>query len=115
MTRLLDHITLRGKFTVIGLLAVAMLALPSSFLFSAEWTHQSDAQREAAAIAPARALLQLLRLTQQHRGLAAQALGGNEQAGAARAERQAEIDKAMTQALAAIATLGDAKLADAGK
>ena len=115
MTRLLDHISLRGKFTLIGLLAAAMLALPSFFVFRTEWTRQSDAQREAAAIAPARAMLQLLRVTQQHRGLSAQFLGGNEQSAASRAERQAEVDKALAQAEAAIGTLGDARLADAAK
>jgi methyl-accepting chemotaxis protein len=115
MTRLLDHLALRGKFTLIGLLAFAMLALPATLLSHVEWTRQSFAQDEEKGIAPATAVLQLLRVTQQHRGLSGQFLAGAEQAAGARAQRQADVDKAIGQVLAALPALNDAKLTQAGK
>ncbi|RYY61633.1 MAG: methyl-accepting chemotaxis protein, partial [Comamonadaceae bacterium] len=114
MSRLLDHLTLRGKFTLIGVLAIAMLALPAALVARAEWKQQRLAQVQAAGIPPAHALLQLLRVSQQHRGLSAQVLGGDTRAASQRAQRQADVDKWTAQIVAMTATLGDTELEQAG-
>lgn len=49
---------------------------------------------ELARIDPARALLEVVRLTQLHRGLSASVLGGQDDAEPQRAARQAEVDQA---------------------
>jgi methyl-accepting chemotaxis protein len=58
-----------------------------------------DARREAAALAPAAAWVQLARVTAEHRGLSAGLLGGNEDFRAKREAKQQEVDAALALAL----------------
>ncbi len=98
------NLTLRSRFTLLlGLCALAA-AIPSGLL---AWRYADDvrvAQREVDGTAPTQALVDLIRLVQQHRGLAAVWLGGDEAVAAQRAAKQAEVDQAaaaITQRLSA--------------
>jgi methyl-accepting chemotaxis protein len=61
---------------------------------------QAPAGMELDGIAPARALLRMIQLTQQHRGLSAGYLGGNQALAAQRKQKQAEVDQQIVQAAA---------------
>jgi len=102
-------LTLRSRFALLlGLCALAA-AIPSGLL---AWRYANDvrtAQREVAGTAPTQALIELIRLVQQHRGLAAVWLGGDETVAVQRAAKQTEVDQAaaaITQRLAAAGAAG---------
>jgi hypothetical protein len=59
-----------------------------------------QAAMELAGIEPAKALLRVIQLTQQHRGLSAGYLGGNQSLATQRQQKQAEVDQAIAQATA---------------
>jgi len=67
------------------------------------WADREMAHAEIAGIAPAAGLLQLLKLTQEHRGMSSSVLGGNEALAARRQAKQAELDAALAPALNALA------------
>ena len=106
----IDQLSLSRKFMLLAALALMMLALPSIVLIQDRVAAVRFAQAEFAGIEPARALLKLIQLTQQHRGLSAAVLGGN--AGMAE-QRQAVRDQVAAQVAAvlpALQGLGDAQL-----
>ena len=87
-------LTLRSRFALLLALCALAAALPSGLL---AWRYAGDvrtSQREAAGTAPTQALIELIRMVQQHRGLAAVWLGGDETVAAQRAATQAEVDQA---------------------
>ena len=112
LSKWLGNLPLRGKFALVSALAALMLALPSARLLSADWQTLQSAQQEARGIEPASALLQWVRLTQQHRGLSAALLAGNEAGAGAGAQRskQAEVDAAAARLQQALDALDAAPL-----
>ncbi|MFN7724215.1 MAG: methyl-accepting chemotaxis protein [Rubrivivax sp.] len=92
-----SHWPLRWK--LVALLApglLAMLVLGSMLVLQLH--HDAATARKAyAGIAPLRMIQETLMRTQQHRGLSASWLAGNEQAGPQRAEREAQLVKAMAE------------------
>ncbi|MGC4079817.1 MAG: methyl-accepting chemotaxis protein [Rubrivivax sp.] len=110
MLALLDRWSLSRKLTLIGVLAFALLVVPGTLAVTSAVEQVRQAKHELQGLAPATALMQLARLTAQHRGLSNAALGGNAQAEAQRAAVRQKIDAALVQAHDALATLGDAGL-----
>lgn len=110
LSKWLGNLPLRGKFALVSALAALMLALPSARLLSADWQALQTAQQEARGIEPASALLQWVRLTQQHRGLSAALLAGNEAGAGAQRSKQAEVDAAAGRLLQALDALDAAPL-----
>ena len=110
MNRLLDRWTLARKLALIGALALAMLLVPGGLYFSGAVEELRLASAKADGIAPAASLLETVRLSGQHRGQSAAALGGKPDAEAQRAAVQARLDAAWTQARAAFDAYGDAGL-----
>ncbi len=87
--------TVRGRLVGVLALCAAACALPAAMM---AWSRIEDARmarRETAGLAPARELLQVIRLTQQHRGMAAVWLGGNEAAAAQREAKKNELEAAI--------------------
>ncbi|MDE1929606.1 MAG: HAMP domain-containing protein, partial [Burkholderiales bacterium] len=119
MYRWLTNLRLGQKFALIGALAAAMVAVPSLLLFKYDLASLDAARAEAAGMPPARAVLELIRQTQQHRGLAAMQLGGKPEAAAQRQAKQGEVDEALARAREAVAAYaraqGDARLQAAGE
>lgn len=83
--KLIANLPLRRKFLVLGLIAMLMLALPATLILSGDLRQLTTAQMQSDGLAPARAAVEWIRLTQQHRGLSAVQLGG----GAGVADRRA--------------------------
>jgi hypothetical protein len=89
------HWPLRWKLVALmapGLLAMSVLG---SMLVLQLHRDAATARKAHDGITPLRLIQETLMRTQQHRGLSASWLAGNEQAGAQRAEREAQLVKAM--------------------
>ena len=90
----IDHLRLAQKFIILGLLALLMAAVPSVLYFRQTAPVIAVAQQEAGGIASLKALQNLVRLTQQHRGIAAGMLGGNAALEAKRADTLNQLAQA---------------------
>jgi len=107
---LLDRWSLSRKLTLIGFLAFALLVVPGTLAVTAAVEQVRQARHEIEGLAPATALMQLARLTAQHRGLSNGALGGNAEAEAQRAAVRQKIDAAGVSAREALAALHEPAL-----
>jgi methyl-accepting chemotaxis protein len=110
MNSLIRNLKLSRKFTLIGVVALVMLAIPASMVIKSELGLLDFAKQELTGVDPANDSLRLIQLTQQHRGLSASALAGNTAAIDQRQVKQAEVAKALAKAQASAASLNDAKL-----
>jgi methyl-accepting chemotaxis protein len=98
------------KFALLGGLAAAISTVPTSMLLADKWADTAAAQREAAGIAPAQSILQLIRLTQQHRGLCGTYLNGNKNMAEPCTAKRRETNEALDSAEQLAATLGEPHL-----
>jgi methyl-accepting chemotaxis protein len=98
MNALLARLLLWQKFSILAMLAAILVLTPLSFFVAESSKTASAAAREAAGLAPARAVLKTVLLTQQHRGLSALVLAGNEAEQGRRAAKQTEADAAYAAA-----------------
>jgi len=115
MQALLRNLRLAHKFLLIGVIALAMVAVPSFIAVRADLAVWRSASGETEGIPSAGAALRLVQLTQQHRGLSANFLGGNEAVKASREQRQADVDTALNDLRAALAGLGSGELDAKGR
>ncbi|MGF1643431.1 MAG: methyl-accepting chemotaxis protein [Thiotrichales bacterium] len=98
MLGFIDNLKLVRKFALIGVLALLSVAIPTTLSVKHALDQLGTARGEASGIEPAGAVLRLIRLTQQHRGLTAGMLGGNEGLKATREAKRLELDAALTAA-----------------
>lgn len=92
MIRLLNCL-LWKKFAILGLLGFALVTVPS-FLYVRESYKVLDAARvETTGTGGARALLRVVQLTQQDRGLAALVLSGRDEKAADQRNKQLETER----------------------
>ncbi|MDP4301059.1 methyl-accepting chemotaxis protein [Leptothrix discophora] len=96
----LDRLTLSKKLLLLGSLTVALALPPLLTLFKDRLADLRTAQSEASGLHPAEQVLQLLRLTQQHRGASAGTLAGNE----AMKKRRIDLAPQVGQAMDAVQT-----------
>lgn len=98
------RMTIRTRLTLgFGLVGLALVAAPLTIYLLQSSRALQSASRKYAGIAPSKALLKVVQLIQQHRGLSSGVLGGNLTMEAQRAAKQAEADKAV-EAFDAIVT-----------
>jgi methyl-accepting chemotaxis protein len=105
MRSLIGNLSLSHKFLLIGALAFAMLAVPTTLALRTNIKALQQAHTEQRGLAPARSLVRLVQLTQQHRGLSAALLGGDTTAGDARAKTQTEIEAQLAETTQEVARL----------
>ena len=86
MRALLDQLSLRTKMLFIAAVSAGLSLIPSGLFVRDGMARVAQAQKEALGVPASIELLQLVRSTQQHRGLASGVLNGNQ---AARADREA--------------------------
>jgi signal transduction histidine kinase/DNA-binding response OmpR family regulator len=96
-TAFLGRLMLRQKFLLLALLGCVTVAIPTALFLNEANKTIAIAQQEADGIAPARALLTVVRLVQQHRGLASMALAGDASARAPAMDKLRETDQAFAQ------------------
>ncbi len=94
----LERSSLIRRFAVIGAIALLACAVPSAQHISSQWHTMASARLEASSAAPLESMFQLVRLTQQHRGLAALALAGQSASVGPREAKQREADGLWTRA-----------------
>ena len=100
---LLHRLSLARKFLVLGALALLMVALPTGLYLLQAMAAIDAAKLEARGTAPVIALQKVIQLIQQHRGLSAGMLGGNESLALKRPETRDAVNQA-TQAFEASLT-----------
>ncbi|HUX29423.1 MAG TPA: methyl-accepting chemotaxis protein [Thiobacillus sp.] len=107
MKQFISNLKLSRKFTLIGVLVLAMVAMPVWLVIKTAVTTLSVARAEVAGIEPSGDMLTLIKLTQQHRGQSAMVLAGNDSIRAARQAKQAEVELAMSRAQQSVAGLAE--------
>ncbi|WP_439112437.1 methyl-accepting chemotaxis protein [Hydrogenophaga sp.] len=105
MQRFIANLRFVHKFFLIGAVALFMVIAPATMAVRGEMGYFQAARSEASGIAPAGDVLKLLQLSQQHRGMSAGYLGGNESVKAAREAKRGEVDAALNAALLSVASL----------
>jgi len=91
----LERLSIARKLLVLGLLVAAAMAIPLFLQVRQSNALLTATQAEADGVQPARELMRLVQLTQQHRGLSAGFLGGNDSVRADRETRRREVDQAV--------------------
>ncbi len=89
--------TLRRRFTALLVICGLSTLVPSALLGHKYWEGAQAATLMGEGIAPSRELIDVVRLTQQHRGLSAAWLGGSDAAATQRQAKQAEVDAAIAK------------------
>jgi methyl-accepting chemotaxis protein len=89
----LSRMTISRKLMLLTLLVLVAISIPSAFQVRQAHELAVAAEGELEGLAPARQLVRLTQLTQQHRGLSAAMLGGNASVQAARDAKNAEVAK----------------------
>ncbi len=105
MYQLISRLRLWQKFTLVGFIALLMAGSASLLLMQNYYQGMRTVQVELSGLKPMRDVLSLLRLMQQHRGLAAGWLAGNGQLQAERDAKQDEVGQALKQAGASVLAL----------
>ncbi len=95
MSAFIRHLRLAHKLLLLGLIAALLVAVPlTTYVRDALGGLQSiDAERQG--LAPSRALLDVVRLAQIHRGMTATVLGGKADAEPQRQARASEVEQAV--------------------
>ncbi len=99
----LSRLSIVHRVAAVGALGLAMVLGLAVMWVSGQWSDREAARAEAAGLPPAKALLTLVRLTAEHRGLSAGFLGGNDDFRARREAKQAEVTRALDDAIRASA------------
>ncbi len=107
------NLPMRHKFVLLCCVALLMAAAPSALVLSDSIGNLQVLRAEAQGLAPSKAMLKVIKLTQEHRGLSAAALSGDQGKQAVRQERQAQVDQALGDARAAVQAMGDQGLRQA--
>jgi methyl-accepting chemotaxis protein len=110
MSHFLDNLPFRRKFLLIGLVTLTMVSAPMILVLKSAVGNMNATQAEQQGVAPARTLLTLVRLTQEHRGLSSAVLNGDASKSNLRQERQAAIDTAYDKATAALGALASPQM-----
>lgn len=94
MVRILVCLPLWKKFTILGLLGLVLVSVPFFLYVRDSYKNLEVAQMEARGVAPAKAMLRVIQLTQQDRGLSALVLAGNGEKVATLSAKQTEVEQA---------------------
>ena len=89
---LFDNVKLPLKMSIIGLLAVAGLALPTYYYTQLSLENQSSAQVELQGIQPTSMMVKLKKVMAEHRGMSAALLNGDSSKASAVSNKAREVD-----------------------
>ena len=88
-------ITLSQRFALLVALCGLAILVPAGLYTAHKWDQAQVLRREHAGVGSAQALLEVIRLAQQHRGLSAVWLGGKDDQAGARSAKAAEVAAAI--------------------
>jgi twitching motility protein PilJ len=109
---LFSRLLLWQKFVILGVIAVILVAVPFGLYWAEAQKTISAAKRETDGTAPAVALLNVVRLTQQHRGLSTLVLGGNVASVPNREAKRKEVSDAVAAMDAIVKTIPNRAIVD---
>jgi methyl-accepting chemotaxis protein len=109
----LDRLLLWQKFIILSVIALLLASIPTALYLNEAGKSLAAAQNETAGLAPSAAILKVIQNTQQHRGLAALALGGVAGAQEKREAKQREADEAYEKMDAIIRTFHNRAIEEA--
>jgi len=93
----LKNLRLWHKFVLLAVVVVPAVAVPSYEFYANTQQGIEFAEKELRGLPPSLKMLDLIQATQQHRGLSAGVLGGNEALAGARADKEAETRKLLSE------------------
>lgn len=91
---MLDRLSLPGKFSLLAVLCLALIAAPTSLFILGAMGQSRQAVQESLGMQPVQELLHLIQLTQQHSSLSSAVLGGSRALIETRQKKQAEVEQA---------------------
>ncbi len=97
MFRWIHHLPMGRKFLVLSLVALVMAAAPTTLVLQGSWSTYESLKAEQAGLVPGKALLKLVRLAQEHRGLSNAVLNGEAAKTPDRQARQHAIDETLAE------------------
>ncbi len=106
------NLPLRHKFILLSIVALLMAGAPSALVLSESVGNLQALKDEDKGLAPSKAMLKLIKLTQEHRGLSAAVLSGDGSKQAVRQERQAQVAQAFEAVTQALVPISDTGLTD---
>jgi methyl-accepting chemotaxis protein len=106
-TTLRGQLRLAHKFLILSAIALLLVSIPTFFYVHEAAKRLEAYENELQGLPQVAAVMQTVQLTQQHRGLAALALGGVAGAGDKRQAKQAEADQAYVRIDALVKAMGD--------
>lgn len=95
--RTLERLSLPGKFLLLAILCLALIATPASFYVLGALSENRQAEQESRGVRPVQQLLKLVELTQQHSVLSSAVLGSARALNGARQSKQAEVEREFEQ------------------
>lgn len=95
--KVLESLSLPGKFSLLGLLCLALIAAPTSLYVLGALSQSRQAVQESRGMQPVQELIRLVQLIQQHNGLSSAVLGGNHALHGQRQNKQAEVEREFEQ------------------
>lgn len=98
------------KFLLISALAALMLVVPTVIFVRVNLEQIAVAKQEVRGLGPIQDVMKLTQLSQQHRGMSAVLLAGNEGQAPMRQAKESEVTQALVKAQASLADLGDSNV-----
>ncbi|TBO31316.1 methyl-accepting chemotaxis protein [Aquabacterium lacunae] len=90
------NLRFRHKFGLLGLLFAVLVGIPTVMVLQRAWAEWRLLESERSGLRTSEPLLEVIRYTQEHRGLSAGVLSGNAAMQAPRAERQKKVNELLT-------------------
>ena len=94
MVKLITQLKVGQRFAVLGMIALLLASLPTALFVREAWQTLQARKHEAQGIVPSKAILKVIQLTQQHRGMTAVVLSGEAAMEPKRAAKQQEAEQA---------------------
>ncbi|MCX7156602.1 MAG: methyl-accepting chemotaxis protein [Rhodocyclales bacterium] len=107
---LLSGLRLPQKFLILGVIALILVAVPFYQFFQTAQDRVTLAEKELAGFQPTRSALNLIKLTQEHRGMTAGALGGNQKLVEELVPKKAAVVNAVAALDADVKTIADPRI-----
>jgi len=96
--KFLGRLLLWQKLAVLGALALVSTIVPFYLFWQGQQATYDATNKERVGLQASLLVLPVLQYTQQHRGLSANFLGGKDEIAKERADKQAQVDRAILEA-----------------
>lgn len=109
-SKLLSGLKLSRKFLILGVIASALVIVPFYQFFVLAQEGIESANLELDGFEPTQKLLNVIKLVQEHRGMSAAALAGNEEIASQLTPKKQEVDRALADLESDMANITDDRI-----